>query len=413
VNRTKQVSKPSFKGDSAIPVEELMKLRENAIFTKEYAEKAIKEADSYNYQRAMLTKDYNIERDFAKKKITGFKIFGSRASAVREKWDNLAKDEFIRVEYVKSNKAFFQKVIEQSRFLIVKLDAEIEKLTGLPIEEVLAPIADKSVTSADPSKNSTSAKSKPVPPAPYIPNVNGKPTTPKPQVKITQSVEDLRILEDKWASMSDSDPEKASLGREISKLEELLKENNISFVPKAPAVFADEDEKITYVQCALLEADANEASAMDALSAFEKYGSRYTYGPNNSKNIRTGMADLSLAIDKIADKLESEPADRVINKYLDLFNKFARADGEYTDTRLLRLLIERHQSKMSEETVLKLIDTLKKFSFEKAQSWSVRRYILEDAYTKRTPEELSRIEARLQELEEIVKDMPMKDKSKK
>jgi len=239
--------------------------------------------------------------------------------------------------------------------------------------------------------------------------------TPKPPHgpgSSPQSIDDLRELERTWMHLPDGHPHKAQIGRKINELERQLKENNVSFVPKAPASFASESEKIKYIQMALLEADVNEASAMDALAVFEKYGSRYTYGPN-AKNINTGISDLALAIEKISDKLEPEVADRAISKYLDLFNKYARSDGEYTDTRHLRLLIERHQSKMSEETVLKMIDTLKKFSFEKAQSWSVRRYILEDAYTKRTPEELSRIEARLRELEEIVKDMPMKDKSKK
>ncbi len=226
------------------------------------------------------------------------------------------------------------------------------------------------------------------------------------------SVEDLRELERIWAHMPNGNPHKAQLGRKITELEKTLKESNVSFVPKAPETFVNEAEKIKYIQQALLEADVNEASAMDALSVFEKYGSRYTYGPNNSKNIRTGISDLALAIDKISGSFDGEIADRAISKYLDLFNKFARSDGEYTDTRHLRLLIERHHSKMSEDTVMKMIDTLKKFSFEKAQAWSVRRYVVDDAYTKRTPEELSRINERLKELEEIVKDMPMKDKRK-
>ncbi len=242
------------------------------------------------------------------------------------------------------------------------------------------------------------------------PSGSGLVHTPRPSD--TPTLENLKELRKKWINLPNGDPKKQELGCEIYKIEERLKRDNVSFVPKPPETFASEAEKIEYIQSALQRVTMNEASAMDALGVFEKYGSRYTCGPYHSKNIDTGMDDLAVAIYRISDKFEGEITDKAISKYLDLFNKFARSDGEYTDTRHLRLLIERHHSKMSEETVMKLIDTLKKFSFEREQAWTVRRYILDDEFTKRSPEELSRIEKNIKELEEIVKDMPMKDKSK-
>ncbi len=413
LSKLKQVSTPSFKGISETSVDNLIEQRENAISVKSQAESTVSYADNFNrnvYRRQIEAK---MQREIEEKGLNRFrKILSSEHGNIVEKWDNIFNDELVKVRYIKTNRDFYINVIKQSTALIAKLDVEIEKLTGLTIDEVLAPLQVKPEKPIS-SSPAAGTKTRPVPPPPpYIPNVNGKQANSKPQPKITQTIEDLRRLEDSWSSLSDSDPEKPELGRKISNLEEKLKNNNISFVSKPPANFANEDEKIAYIQCALLEADVNEASAMDALSVFEKYGSRYTYGPNNSKNIRTGISDLALAIDKISGSFDGEIADRAISKYLDLFNKFARSDGEYTDTRHLRLLIERHHSKMSEDTVMKMIDILKKFSFEKAQAWSVRRYILDDAYTTRTPEELSRIEENLKELEEIVKDMPMKDKSK-
>ena len=67
---------------------------------------------------------------------------------------------------------------------------------------------------------------------------------------------------------------------------------------------------------------------------------------------------------------------------------------------------------MSEKTVYKYIDSLKKFSFENSQAKIARNYILENNYTKRSSEELSRIEIKIKELEDVVKDMPNIDKTR-
>ena len=219
-------------------------------------------------------------------------------------------------------------------------------------------------------------------------------------------------LDKKHASLPEESPERLSLGRKLYVLEKQMIEGNISFIPKAPSSFATEADKIKYIKSALHYANTNEASAMDALTVFEKYGSRYEYGSFKAININHGLYDLTIAVERVADKLDAATTDKVINQYLDIFNKYARIDGEYADTRLLLRMIEKNNDKMSENTVSKIIETLKKFSFEKSQTWSVRKYIVSNEFSKRSPEELARLDVKLKELEEIVKDMPMKNKAK-
>ncbi len=222
-------------------------------------------------------------------------------------------------------------------------------------------------------------------------------------------------IENEWfeaVNTNSKDSQIQELGHKMSAMKKAMIEGNISFIPKAPETFASEADKIEYIQMALRKANINEASAMDAMAVFEKYGSRYEYGTYKALNTNNGVSDLALAVEQVADDLDAKTADKVMNKYIDLFNKYARIDGDYTDARRLTRLIERNHDKMSEETVIKFIESLKQFSFERAQTWSIRKYIVENEFTKRSPEELKRIDVKLKELEEIVKDMPMKNKLK-
>ena len=230
------------------------------------------------------------------------------------------------------------------------------------------------------------------------------------EIKKLADVEMQKLLESK--GLQDIQPETRVLGQKLSVMRKAMIEGNISFIPKAPETFASEADKIEYIQMALRKANINEASAMDAMAVFEKYGSRYEYGTYKALNTNNGVSDLALAVEQVADALDAKTADKVMNKYIDLFNKYARIDGDYTDARRLTRLIERNHDKMSEETVIKFIESLKQFSFERAQTWSIRKYIVENEFTKRSPEELKRIDIKLKELEEIVKDMPMKNKLK-
>src|SRR5574344_1426204 len=214
-------------------------------------------------------------------------------------------------------------------------------------------------------------------------------------------------LDKKHASLLETNPERLSLGKKLYVLEKQMTEQNISFVQKAPQTFASETDKIKYLQKTLSRADINEASAMDALSVFEKYGGRYEYKAGERiKYDENGMTDLYVTITRVMDKFDPPSADKVMNKYLDIFNKCARIDGDHRDTRFLERFMTHNADKMSESTVGKLIDTLKKYSFESNQAWYARAYFLKSEFTKRSPEELKRIDIKVKELEEIVKDMP-------
>ena len=214
-------------------------------------------------------------------------------------------------------------------------------------------------------------------------------------------------LNKKYARLPEKSSEKLSLGRKLYVLEKQMIESNISFVPKAPSSFATEADKIVYIQSALNRADINEASVMDALTVFEKYGNRYEYERGERiKYTDNGMNDLYVAITHAMDKFDGQTADEIMSRYLDIFNKYAKIDGKNRDTRFLERFITHNTDKMSEATVNKLIDTLKQFSFERKQAWLIRAYLLKSEFTKRSPEELARIDVKLKELEEIVKDMP-------
>lgn len=226
------------------------------------------------------------------------------------------------------------------------------------------------------------------------------------------NISEYRQMQEKWSHLPKEDPRRKELGKELYQIEKRMIENNVSFIEKP--VFKNvninsvefEKEKIHYVKNSLRLMSKNEATAIDALDVFEKYGSRYDDG------LFDGMTDLAVAVSSTVEKLPKDIADKVLSRFIDLFGKIARKDKDYTDPRLLGQMIEKYSDKMSTDTVIKYIESMKKWSFEKDQADSVRRFVLRDEFTRRTPKELSRIEEHLKKLEEIVKDLPFKDKSK-
>ena len=362
--------------------------------------------------------------------------FFGKGKTIEDKYWEIFDKEQEEVRYIKENKTFFTNVISQSQALLEYLDKEIEKIIGVSIDMVPGQTqTNRKVTyptytpyQVPTTKNKNvpiDTPIRPTPPKAALPTLDEfqkleKEDMPALVSKFAKGTKEEKqsllnlytTLDKKHASLPEESPERLSLGRKLYVLEKQMIEGNISFIPKAPSSFATEADKIKYIKSALHYANTNEASAMDALSVFEKYGSRYEYGSFKAININHGLYDLTIAVERVADKLDAATTDKVINQYLDIFNKYARIDGEYADTRLLLRMIEKNNDKMSENTVSKIIETLKKFSFEKSQTWSVRKYIVSNEFSKRSPEELARLDVKLKELEEIVKDMPMKNKAK-
>ena len=411
IQKQNKISNTSFKGVRNVSIEELVQQRKKTIFILEKAEAELNYANTYNQKQAERKIDAEIEKELRQKNITRFNdILGSKTDEVRKKWDEIFWNDYYKVEYVKANKDFFNQIIATSKMTIDMIDAKIESLTGSPVEEILSPFGESEAKKVPVSSKKTS----------NIPYYSQHATVVKP-IKasgvdtLLPTADEYIKIENEWfeaVNTNSKDSQIQELGHKMSAMKKAMIEGNISFIPKAPETFASEADKIEYIQMALRKANINEASAMDAMAVFEKYGSRYEYGTYKALNTNNGVSDLALAVEQVADDLDAKTADKVMNKYIDLFNKYARIDGDYTDARRLTRLIERNHDKMSEETVIKFIESLKQFSFERAQTWSIRKYIVENEFTKRSPEELKRIDVKLKELEEIVKDMPMKNKLK-
>ena len=420
-----KISNISFTSNNGSSVDSLLKQREKIISTKTQAQAELDRALAYNSTCAEKETENRIANEKARSGVNRFKDVLGMGKTIEDKhWERFYKEQE-EIRYINENKTFFTNVISQSQALLEYLDKEIEKIMGVSIDMLPGQIQTNRKTTTPPyvpykvttlKNKNTSINSSAIPSAPpkaALPTLDEFQKLEKEDMPaLVSKFANYTTLDKKHASLPEESPERLSLGRKLYVLEKQMIEGNISFIPKAPSSFATEADKIKYIKSALHYANTNEASAMDALSVFEKYGSRYEYGSFKAININHGLYDLTIAVERVADKLDAATTDKVINQYLDIFNKYARIDGEYADTRLLLRMIEKNNDKMSENTVSKIIETLKKFSFEKSQTWSVRKYIVSNEFSKRSPEELARLDVKLKELEEIVKDMPMKNKAK-
>jgi len=233
------------------------------------------------------------------------------------------------------------------------------------------------------------------------------------EVKQVLNIEEFTKLENQWAKLADSDPQKQVLGRQIVKIEKAMKEQNISFVSKPPKSFANEEEKWDYIYRTLTAMDNNEASAMDALNMFEKYGSRRI--KHYPDGIRESLMDLSVHVSSTVEKLSGTPAaNEVLNRYIDVFSKFATKEGTSTDAGNLKWLFNKHCGEMSKDTLIKFIDTFKTISYDKQPLISLNVLIKNhpNNLPKLNQKDLAEARIKLGELEEAVKDLPVEHKNK-
>ena len=427
-----KISNISFASNNGSSVDLLLKQREKVISTMAQAQAELNRAYTYNSTRAEKETENRIADEKNRSGVNRFKnVLRMRKTIEDKHWERFYKEQE-EIRYIKENKDFFTNIVSQSQALLEYLDKEIEKIIGVSIDMVLGQIQPNRKTTVSSyipcqvptvKNKNTSINSSAIPlisPKAELPTLDEFQKLEKEDMSALVSrfskgtKEEKQLLLDffttlnkKYARLPEKSSEKLSLGRKLYVLEKQMIESNISFVPKAPSSFATEADKIVYIQSALNRADINEASVMDALTVFEKYGNRYEYERGERiKYTDNGMNDLYVAITHAMDKFDGQTADEIMSRYLDIFNKYAKIDGKNRDTRFLERFITHNTDKMSEATVNKLIDTLKQFSFERKQAWLIRAYLLKSEFTKRSPEELARIDVKLKELEEIVKDMP-------
>ena len=151
-------------------------------------------------------------------------------------------------------------------------------------------------------------------------------------------------------------------------LRDKAREENISFVRiKQESDFSSDpiknaQEKFEYIDKQVLPyIDVSEASALDALDMFGKFGTRYVY-PNGRKNYEILTTNLVV-------RPKEEMTDRLLNKFLDVWEKISEKNvDKYKDNELLRLVMVDFtlgKKNVKEETILRGLKLLKKLTNQK------------------------------------------------
>ena len=183
---------------------------------------------------------------------------------------------------------------------------------------------------------------------------------------------------------------------ELRKMYNKLRENNISFVIKEefnPDPNIDRDKKKNYFYSWKVgHANANEASKLDFLEMYEKYGERY-YDP--PRQLNSAIAHLAIATD--------EPtSDKILNKYIHIIDRIAIKDPDgLNDAVWVAGAFERNAEIMSEDTLLNFIDVLKRISYQQ-QEFCTAKYAIGNTVHKDSP----RVKAALEDFEKSVQDLP-------
>ncbi|HIT92379.1 MAG TPA: hypothetical protein IAD11_05590 [Candidatus Stercorousia faecigallinarum] len=179
---------------------------------------------------------------------------------------------------------------------------------------------------------------------------------------------------------------------------------NISLVPKREfKPGASEEERFKYFKKDVFPVmDACEASVLDGLEMFEKYGFKKLYDDCGQQ--KTLLDDLVQGT-AIRDPLvftNYKMTDKIADKYLDVFDKYA--EKTFNDLGALEFFFNCCNKVMSEETALKFIATLKKFIYSQ-DSAVPPKVAFVDPYLGRFRDN-PKIVAAMKDLMEYIKDLP-------
>lgn len=184
---------------------------------------------------------------------------------------------------------------------------------------------------------------------------------------------------------------------------------NVSLVPKKEfSTTATEQERFDYfINEVFPVMNSSEASALDGLKMFEKYGMNKAYDRYGSPTTTISELEGCVVIrDQNAPEINGLPPvninDRLASTYLDVFAKYAKK--EQGDARNLAYFFENSHNIMSEETALKYITTLKKVVF--AQDFVIDPQIHFVHKSLGRFKDNPKIIAAMDDLIEHVKDLP-------
>lgn len=230
---------------------------------------------------------------------------------------------------------------------------------------------------------------------------------PKPLSKSEEYIQEYQSL--KLKAKGKKGEEWRLIQRDMINVQRKACKENVSLVPKKEfSPNATEQERFDYFMKEVFPVmNSSEASALDGLEMFEKYGVNKAYDKNGSP--WTTMFELEggvVTIDRNAPAVNgSRPVtitDRLANRYLDVFAKYAKK--EQGDARNLAFFFENSHKIMSEETALKYIATLKKFVF--AQDFVIDPQICFVDRNLGRFKDNPKIIAAMDDLIEHVKDLP-------
>ena len=191
-------------------------------------------------------------------------------------------------------------------------------------------------------------------------------------------------------------------------LRQKAREENISFVRiKQESDFSTDpvknaQEKREYIaQHVLPYLDVSEASAMDGLDMFAKFGTRCIY-PNGRKNYEILTTNLTCRPDE-------EMTDRLLNKFLDVWEKISEKnvdkykDNEYLCDVLVSFV--RLKKNIEEDTILRGLKLLKKLTNQKEDVERIEYSLIGDYDAKY--KDSKKIKEAIEDLKEYVKDCPV------
>ena len=190
-------------------------------------------------------------------------------------------------------------------------------------------------------------------------------------------------------------------------LRDKAREENISFVRiKQESDFSSDpiknaQEKFEYIDKQVLPyIDVSEASALDALDMFGKFGTRYVY-PNGRKNYE-------ILTTYLVGRPKEEMTDRLLNKFLDVWEKISEKNvDKYKDNEFLcDVLVDFTLDKknVSEDSIVRGLKLLKKLTTQKQDVERLDYTLLRDYDAQY--KDSKKIKDAIDDLKDYVKDCP-------
>lgn len=225
------------------------------------------------------------------------------------------------------------------------------------------------------------------------------------------------------AGLDNYAPSTLKLGQKLVVLGKQMEEQNISFVPKAPVSFETEEKKWKYINDALWAVPKNEASAMEALEVFEKYGEKRFVDETTSV---TSLDDLRTSISGYIDEILSkgilknifhnetslELTNVLLQRYIQVYSKFAtnQIDSRaYPDVKSIWRMFDSYKHIANKDTILMMINAMKDFAVDKEEYTRLKYFVKHfspELYESINYNDLQDIEKAIAELGNKVENLP-------